>query len=93
MDKKSVFLACASCASAFLLVNYIKKRGKKFWVYPDHDTNLSQISDLKESPNADLDPAEKGLTELDASHRSEWVSMGYPLTYHDLDEDRKPYKN
>lgn len=28
MDKKSVFLACASCASAFLLVNYIKKRGK-----------------------------------------------------------------
>lgn len=37
MDKKNVFLACASCAGAFLLVNYIKKRGKKFWIYPDHD--------------------------------------------------------
>lgn len=92
MEKKSVFLACASCASAFLLVTYIKNRRKKFWVYPDHDIHLDQNADRKESPNADLDPAEKGLTELDASHRSEWVSMGYPLTYHDLDEDRKPYK-
>jgi cellobiose-specific phosphotransferase system component IIB len=90
MDKKSVFLACASCASAFLLVNYMKKRGKKFWVYPDHDN--TQSSDQKESPNAAVDHAEKGLTELDAAHRSEWVSMGYPLTYHDLDEDRKPFK-
>ncbi len=92
MDKKNVFIACASCAGAFLLVNYIRKRGKKFWIYPDHDMQFSQDSDRKESPNAVYDHTERGLTELDSSHRSEWVSMGYPLTYHDLDEEQKPYK-
>lgn len=92
MDKKNVFLACASCASAFLLVNYIKKRGKKFWIYPDHDMRYSKDVDRKLSHDADFDPAERGLTELDSAHRSEWVSMGYPLTYHDLDDESKPYK-
>ncbi|MDN7246504.1 hypothetical protein QWY16_04880 [Planococcus shenhongbingii] len=84
---QKIFYAGAAAATAFVLIKTYTNRKKTFWVFPDHDMRNSVEVDHKESPNAPYDHAEIGLSELDSAYRSEWVSMGYPKTYHDLEEN------
>lgn len=85
--KKDLMYACAAGICAFAVARLFRKQGKKYWVYPDHDIHNSKTADVRESPDAGVDHAEIGLSELDSAYRSEWVSMGYPQTYHELDND------
>jgi hypothetical protein len=84
---QKIFYASAAAATAFVLVRTYNNRKKAVWVYPDHDIRNSTEVDRKESPNASYDHAEIGLTELDATYRSEWVSMGYPMTHREMEEN------
>lgn len=79
-----IMYAGATAASLFMLVKTYNKRQNTYWVYEDHDMRNSDDADLRESPNADVDPAEKGLSELDSAFRAEWVSIGYPQTHRDI---------
>ncbi|WP_394120273.1 hypothetical protein [Planococcus donghaensis] len=76
-----------TAASFFMLVKAYKKRQNTYWVYDDHDLRNSNVADKRESPNADVDPAEKGLSELDSAYRAEWVSIGYPQTHKEIEEN------
>ena len=40
-----------------------------------------QKMDERESVDADQDEAERGLTQLDSSHRAEWQANGFPQTH------------
>lgn len=82
-----IIYAGATAASLFMLVKTYKKRQNTYWIYADHDMRNSVEADIKESPNADVDPAEKGLTELDSAFRAEWVSIGYPQTHREIEEN------
>ncbi|MBZ5202702.1 hypothetical protein HU147_15955 [Planomicrobium chinense] len=84
---QKIFYASAAAATAFVLVKTFNNRKKAVWVFPDHDIRNSTEVDHRESPNAPYDHAEVGLTELDSTYRSEWVSMGYPKTHRELPED------
>ncbi|WP_281864029.1 hypothetical protein [Planomicrobium okeanokoites] len=75
----------ATAASLFMLVKTYNKRQNTYWVYEDHDLRNSDDADLRESANADVDPAERGLSELDSAYRAEWVSIGYPQTHRELE--------
>lgn len=86
--KHNLFYA-GSAIATILLLRANKKRKEKVWIYNDHDMRNSVEVDENESPNAPMDSAEKGLTELDAAYRSEWVSMGYPQTHRDLGVEGK----
>lgn len=77
----------ATAVSLYMLVKTYKKRQNTYWVYEDHDLRNSVAADVRESPNAEMDPAENGLSELDAAYRSEWVSMGYPQTHRELEKN------
>lgn len=77
----------ATAFSLFMLIKTYNKRQNTYWVYEDHDLRNSDDADQKESANADVDPAESGLSELDSAYRSEWVSMGYPKTHRELEDN------
>lgn len=85
--KQNLIYACTAGACAFVVARLFQRKNKKYWVYPDHDMRNSETVDMKESPNADVDEAEIGLTELDSAYRAEWVSMGYPQTYHEVENN------
>lgn len=82
-----IFYAGAAAASLFMVVKTYTKRQHTYWVYEDHDLRNSDEADHRESANADVDPAEKGLTELDSAYRAEWVSIGYPQTHREIEEN------
>jgi len=88
---QNVFYAAVAVASILLLLKNLRKQNKTYWVYKDHDVRNSVEADQKESPNASYDHAEIGLSELDATYRAEWVSMGYPLTHRELEENENKY--
>lgn len=91
MNKKTtqnLIYACAAGACAFVIAKLFRKKGKNYWVYPDHDLRNSNTVDVKESPDADVDHAEIGLSELDSAYRSEWVSMGYPQTHQEIEDNK-----
>ncbi|WP_087973278.1 hypothetical protein [Oceanobacillus rekensis] len=46
----------------------------------------SQKVDKIESVDADKDPAERGLTQLDHAHRAEWMANGFPQTHREMEE-------
>lgn len=77
----------ATAASLFMLVKTYNKRQNTYWAYEDHDMRNSVEADRRESPNAGVDPAENGLSELDSTFRAEWVSMGYPQTHREIEEN------
>ncbi|MGI2328931.1 hypothetical protein [Planococcus sp. YIM B11945] len=84
---QNIIYAGVAAASIYLLLRNYKKQKNTYWIYADHDIRNSNEVDHRESPNAAYDHAEIGLTELDATYRSEWVSMGYPLTNRELREN------
>lgn len=52
----------------------------------DVDMRNSQKVDKRESPDAEVDPAEKGLTQLDSAYRDEWQANGFPQTHREMRE-------
>ena len=94
MDKhttQNIIYGGVAAASLYLLLKNYKKQKTTYWVYGDHDIRHGQDVDRKESPNAPYDHAEIGLSELDATYRAEWVSMGYPLTHREIEENEDKY--
>lgn len=88
---QNIFYAGVAATSIYLLLRNYKKQKNTYWIYTDHDIRNSVDVDRRESPNAAYDHAEVGLSELDATYRSEWVSMGYPLTHRELDENENKH--
>lgn len=94
MDKyttQNILYAGIAATSIYLLLQNYKKQKNTYWIYKDHDIRNSVEVDRRESPNAAYDSAEIGLTELDATYRAEWTSMGYPLTNRELKENDNKY--
>lgn len=42
--------------------------------------------DERESVDAEIDPSEEGLSQLDSSHKSEWQANGFPQSHKGLQE-------
>ncbi|TWT14571.1 hypothetical protein [Planomicrobium sp. CPCC 101079] len=94
MDKyktQNILYAGIAATSIYLLLKNYKKQKNTYWIYKDHDIRNSVEVDHRESPNAAYDDAEIGLSELDATYRAEWTSMGYPLTNRELEENENKY--
>lgn len=81
MRKQLMYTGAAVASSILLFSAYRKKRKENVWIYDDLELHNNVQMNRKESPNADVDSAEKGLTELDATYRAEWHNMGYPQTH------------
>lgn len=47
----------------------------------DEEEDTWRKMDRMESVDADEDEAEKGLTQLDSSHRADWQANGFPQTH------------
>ena len=70
-----------SAGGALLAMEAYKMRQKEAGqVLEDTDMRNSKKIDRAESVNAQTDPEEKGLTQLDSAYRAEWVANGFPQT-------------
>ena len=70
-----------SAGGALLAMEAYKLRQKEAGqVLEDTDMRNSKKIDRTESVNAQTDPEEKGLTQLDSAYRAEWVANGFPQT-------------
>ncbi|MCJ1909576.1 hypothetical protein [Planococcus ruber] len=76
--------ALAAAAGIFVFKAYQEKNSVK--VQEDSDMRNSVEVDRRESVEADLDPAEKGLTQLDSAYRDEWQANGFPQTHREMKE-------
>ena len=47
----------------------------------DEEEDTWRKMDKMESVDADEDEVEKGLTQLDSSHRADWQANGFPQTH------------
>ncbi|WP_067727691.1 hypothetical protein [Oceanobacillus damuensis] len=76
-----------SASGAVLAVSAYRERQKEtVEVYEDTDMRNSEKIDRIESVDADKDPSEKGLTQLDHAQKSEWVANGFPQTHQEMKE-------
>lgn len=76
--------ALAAAAGIFVFKAYQEKN--KVTVEEDVDMRNSSEVDQKESVEADVDPAEKGLTQLDSAYRDEWQANAFPQTHKEMKE-------
>lgn len=76
--------ALAAAAGIFVFKAYQEKNTVK--VEKDVDMHNSSEVDQKESVDADVDPAEKGLTQLDSAYRDEWQANAFPQTHKEMKE-------
>lgn len=76
--------ALAAAAGIFVFKAYQEKN--TVTVQEDTDMRNSLEVDRRESVEADVDPAEKGLTQLDSAYRDEWQANGFPQTHKELKE-------
>lgn len=76
----------AAVAASAGIFAYRMMQKRKVEVQEDVDMHNSAEVDQTESVNADVDPAEKGLTQLDAAYREEWQAMGYPQTHREMEK-------
>ncbi|PSL40434.1 hypothetical protein B0H99_105212 [Planomicrobium soli] len=74
-----------AAAAGFFVFRAVQAK-KQVHVAEDVDMRNSQEVDKRESPDADVDPAEKGLTELDSAYRDEWQANGFPQTHREMRE-------
>ncbi|PSL41381.1 hypothetical protein B0H99_10264 [Planomicrobium soli] len=88
---RNIIYGGIAATGIYLLLKNIKEQKNTYWIYKDHDIRNGENVDKKESPNAEYDNAEIGLSELDATYRAEWTSMGYPLTHRELEENENKY--
>jgi hypothetical protein len=84
---KNVLMGSLVSAGSAALATTIYKRRKKanFPVDEDIDTKHDLKADFEESPNADYEEEEIGLTKLDSTYRSEWQANGFPMTHAEMD--------
>ncbi|MTD31465.1 hypothetical protein [Planomicrobium sp. YIM 101495] len=76
--------ALAAAAGIFVFKAYQDKKNPS--VKEDSDMRNSEEVDHRESVDADVDPAEKGLTQLDSAYRDEWQANGFPQTHKEMKE-------
>ncbi|MBZ5200891.1 hypothetical protein HU147_06640 [Planomicrobium chinense] len=76
--------ALAAAAGVFVYRAYQEKNTVK--IAEDTDMRNSLEVDQRESVEADVDPAEKGLTQLDSAYRDEWQANAFPQTHREMKE-------
>lgn len=76
--------AFAAAAGIFVFKAYQEKG--KVSVADDTDMRNSTEVDKRESVEADVDPAEKGLSQLDSAYRDEWQANAFPQTHKEMKE-------
>lgn len=76
--------ALAAGAGIFVFKAYQGKNKVK--TAEDTDMHNSVEVDQKESVDANVDSAEKGLTQLDSAYRDEWQANGIPQTHRRMEE-------
>lgn len=76
--------ALAAAAGIFVFKAYQEKNNVS--VADDTDMRNSTEVDKRESVEADVDPAEKGLTQLDSAYRDEWQANAFPQTHKEMKE-------
>ena len=79
-SKMNFMLGVLLSAGGALLAMEAYKMRQKEAVLEDTDMRNSKKIDREESVNAETDPEEKGLTQLDSAYRAEWVANGFPQT-------------
>ena len=79
-------IGSALAAAAGIFVFKASQDKKNPSVKEDSDLRNSEEVDHRESVDADVDPAEKGLTQLDSAYRDEWQANGFPQTYKEMKE-------
>lgn len=79
-SKMNFMLGVLLSAGGALLAMEAYKMRQKEAVLEDTDMRNSKKIDHEESVNAETDPEEKGLTQLDSAYRAEWVANGFPQT-------------
>lgn len=77
--------AFAAVAGIFVYKAY-QEKAKKEALEKDVSMRNSKAIDQRESVDADEDPAEKGLTQLDSAYREEWQANAFPQTHRELEE-------
>ena len=80
--------AFAAVAGIFVYKAYQEKT-KKEALEKDTDMHNSTEVDQRESVEADVDSAEKGLTQLDSAYRDEWQANAFPQTHREMEELEK----
>jgi len=80
--------AIAAIAGIFVYKSY-QEKVKQEALEKDVDMHNSKKIDQRESVEADVDSAEKGLTQLDSAYRDEWQANAFPQTHRELDEMEK----
>ncbi|MDM5340198.1 hypothetical protein QUF84_23640 [Fictibacillus enclensis] len=82
-------IGSALSTSAVLAINSYRLKKHSPNVLPDVDHKRSLRVDRMESVDANKDPEEKGLTQLDSTYRSEWQANGFPQTHMEWEELEK----
>lgn len=80
--------AFAAVAGIFVYKAY-QEKAKQEAVAKDTDMRNSAEVDQRESVEADVDSAEKGLTQLDSAYRDEWQANAFPQTHREMEELEK----
>lgn len=80
--------AFAAVAGIFVYKAY-QEKAKKEALEKDTDMHNSAEVDQRESVEADVDSAEKGLTQLDSAYRDEWQANAFPQTHREMEELEK----
>lgn len=76
--------AIAAVAGIIVYKSYQEKA--KVNVAEGTDVRNSDEIDQRESVEADVDSAEKGLTQLDSAYRDEWQANAFPQTHKEMRE-------
>lgn len=87
--KKSLMntiVGSALAAGAGMFVYKMYQEKNKVKVAEGTDMHNSEEIDQRESVEADVDPAEKGLTQLDSAYRDEWQANAIPQTHREMRE-------
>jgi hypothetical protein len=85
--KNFVLASLLSAGGAVLLTAaYRKSQRDAIRFLEDTDMRNSKKLDQMESVDAGIDPAERGLTQLDSAMRAEWVANGFPQTHMEMEE-------
>jgi GH15 family glucan-1,4-alpha-glucosidase len=88
-QKKLLYVSLLSGGAALLTAIYRKSQKATVQFLKDTDMRNSKKIDQMESVDADVDPTEKGLSQLDSAYRAEWVANGFPQTHMEMEELEK----
>ncbi|WP_422122070.1 hypothetical protein DHX103_09565 [Planococcus sp. X10-3] len=77
--------AFAAIAGIFVYKAY-QEKAKNEALAKDVSMYSSSGIDHRESVEADVDSAEKGLSQLDSAYRDEWQANAFPQTHREMEE-------